>query len=414
MATIQTLASGASQDVTFTYTIKESDIGKTDLKQTVTASSDTATIQASSPAINIEAVRKTITVTVTRANNPADGSAYAKGEAATFNIAVKNTGNQTLTNVVVSAVTSGATVSNGTISSLGIGATSTVTGSYTIQQSDLGSTNLAITFKATSGTVTAQGASPVLPIKKAFPENEAEFAALSWAEIKEFADQCVADKSKFTSWVGWSKSVDAGAYGTTEMRLVALNNKTKTDGGTAGFTFQSEGDTGAYETMYNSEAQTNLWKNSLVRTLLNGKYYEALPSDLKNVIAEVNNKCATSMPIAMDYGEPGGASIGDIADKCWIASVRELYGASTSGQMYVTTQAQMKTSLAEGTQFDYYVGDTNNAKKNRSTEWWTRSPINDFYKTYNHYNFWVVRFNDGRLYSFGSTMKERIVPCFCI
>lgn len=400
MATIQTLASGASQDLTFTYTIKESDIGKTDLKQTVTASSDTATIQASSPAINIEAVRKTITVTVTRSNNPSDGSAYAKGEAATFNIAVKNTGNQTLTNVVVSAVTSGATVSNGTIASLGIGATSTVTGSYTIQQSDLGKGTITITFQASaSGVTTVQGSAAAFAVKKAVPSTDAEFNALSWDEIKKLANDCAANgTATYTDMLGLSKKATIGSYGTFDFQLVALNNGNKTSGGKAGFTFLSK------QTVVRAPAvlmgSSATWTNCSVRSTLSTTILNAFPADLKSVIEPVSVQYITSP--ANGSSNNSSAATSTVSDSLWLPSWYEVSGDNIRG--------------TEGNKFDWFVAHNANsdrAKVDGSGNvafWWLRTPI----QAPTGANCWGLVSSNGGLTWDTNNSSQSVAPAFCL
>lgn len=162
--TINNLAAGENQGLTFNYTITESDIGKTNVINTITAQSDTAYIQAASPALKIEAVRLSMNMTVSRSNKPFDEVSYNAGESVSFNIVITNTSNQTLTNIAVSAVTSGASVNTATIETLGVGKNATVTGSYTVKSEDEGKEDLTVTFKAVSGTASVQQSSDVVPI----------------------------------------------------------------------------------------------------------------------------------------------------------------------------------------------------------------------------------------------------------
>lgn len=408
---INQLTIGASKNVVFSYIIKETDIGKTNLTQTITVSSDKTIAQSNSPIINVEPLRKTMSISVVRTNNPTNGSEYAKNETVTFNIIVTNTGNQTLSNIVVSGVTNGATINNSTITNLGIGATSTVTGSYIIQQSDLGKTNLTISFKATSGTVTVQSTSPVLPVKKAVPTTESEFKAASWAEVKTWADSCAASGSAdYAHMLGWSRPITITGYGTTNAVLKAFNNKTKTAGGKAGFVFECENIvlnwyTGTLDTTFLT------WEKSLIRSKIQSDVISNMPSDLTAVIAEVNNECCTSASTGTN-----SPSVTNTADRVWIPSWIEICGTNSGN---VGEAFDISNPPKEGTQFDWYaknIGALNRVKKligtDSSSNWWVRTPCT----VNNTYGFYLIYSNrgtfvHGRNYALQS---YGIVPCFAI
>lgn len=411
MANIANLARGASSDVTFTYTIKESDIGKTNLINTITASGGGASaVNINSPAVNVEAVRKTMTMTVSRTNNPADGAAYAKDEAVTWSIVIKNTGNQTLTNVAVTG-NNGATVTNGTIASLGIGASSTLTGQYTIEQTDLGSKNLTITFTASGSGASVSQTTAVIPVKAAVPSSQDEFAALSWAEIKKMADDCAKNGAdNYRSMLGFTKPVTFPEYGTVNMRLVSFNNKDKSDGtGKAGFCFESVEMLNARQ-MYTNNTTIRIWSLCSCKNFLANRF-NTLSSDLQSVIAEVSNKCL-SEPYNGGNTVP---SIYTVNDKLWIPSLIEAVGPDYTGANKPSYIPQ------EGELFEWYkVHNTANDRiKNKNPVdgsatnvscWWTRTP----YKTSSEYKFFVIVNNGGLVQMMQNTSTLGVVPCFCI
>lgn len=99
MTTITNLAKGASQDVTFTYTVKESDAGKS-ISNTITAISGTAQASATSAAVSVMEPVTSMQVTAS-AIPPSNGLSYGANETITFNCVIKNTGNTVLNNIRV-------------------------------------------------------------------------------------------------------------------------------------------------------------------------------------------------------------------------------------------------------------------------------------------------------------------------
>ena len=97
--------------------------------QNVTASSTASTSVTQTPDVSIV---KTVTSVGGVAGDPA--ATYA-GEAIDYKIVVTNTGNETLTNVVVTDTTLGTTL--GTLASLAVGATATYTASQTVTQAEI-------------------------------------------------------------------------------------------------------------------------------------------------------------------------------------------------------------------------------------------------------------------------------------
>lgn len=417
MANIANLASGASDSVMFSYVIKEGDIGNNNITTLITASAEGTFANTTSTPLNIEAVRRTLSMSVAIASTPADGKAYGKDETVKFSLVVLNTGNQTLTNVNVTSVTSGGGFESGngytvsgttaTIAALGIGVGATINGTYTVQQSDLGKTDLKVTFQAESGTASVQQTSGVIAVKAALPSTEAEFAALSWAEIAEHANKCTSNSTPYKTWLGFGKSVNVSGYGTVTVRIKALNNKTKTAGGKAGFYFESD-EILTEQTQSSQYTSLTIWSGSQVRTLLNGTIFNSLPSDLRAVISEVSNECITAA--ATGSNSPGTTTVND---KCWLPSYKEIFGSTYSG-----TDA-LSTVPNEGAKFDWYLThytDADRIKKQingSATDWWLRTPYTFTSSNQQRYGFrYVVRTGKAG-YNF-STASCGVPLCFCI
>ena len=164
-ATIAKLDKGSSVTITASYTVTQDDVDNAaDITNTAIIPGDGNSPDVPSDPVPTPVVPKSpdfsITKTLTNSGT-ADNGAFNAGETATFDITVTNTGNCTLDSLKVVDNLSGATILNGdgytvvdntaVIDTLAIGSTVTVKASYTIAESDLG-TSLANTA---TGTVPA-------------------------------------------------------------------------------------------------------------------------------------------------------------------------------------------------------------------------------------------------------------------
>ena len=138
LGTIATLAVGASATYTAAQTVTQAEINSgnpilntatvTD-SQTPSQSSTATTAVAQMPGVSIV---KTVTSVGGVAGDP---TATAAGEVINYKVVVSNTGNETLTNVVVTDTTLGTTL--GTLASLAVGASATYTTSTTVTSAEL-------------------------------------------------------------------------------------------------------------------------------------------------------------------------------------------------------------------------------------------------------------------------------------
>ncbi|WP_040481807.1 DUF7507 domain-containing protein, partial [Mariniradius saccharolyticus] len=142
--TIASLAPTASQSFNTSYTIVQSDLDNGSVANTASASSgsvsvsDQVTVNAvQSPALSIQ---KTV----------AEGSYDAVGDVLNYTIVVTNTGNTTLSNVVVVDPLTGL---NQTIASLAPTASQSFNTSYAVTQADIDAGSVANTASASSGSV---------------------------------------------------------------------------------------------------------------------------------------------------------------------------------------------------------------------------------------------------------------------
>jgi uncharacterized repeat protein (TIGR01451 family) len=154
-----TLASGASEICTGTYTVTQADLnnGKVDDTATATGQPPTGSPVVSPPSPATVPATQTPNLSIVKSVTPAKVSKV--GDVISYNFLVTNTGNVTLTNVSVadaqsspaSALTSGPTCPQSTLVP---GQSETCTGTYTVTQKDLdnGSVNDSATATGTPPT----------------------------------------------------------------------------------------------------------------------------------------------------------------------------------------------------------------------------------------------------------------------
>ena len=172
-----TLAPGESATLRYSYTVTEVDLVAGNVTNVATA---TGTDPEGNPVeteatttVTTEEAASSLDVAKTIVSTPADGKAYAEGETVKFEVAVTNTGNQTLKNVKVVDKLAGAVLAQGEsdlIESLAPGASATLHYSYTITADDLGKEfKNVVTATAEDGT-TQDGETPVIPVAPRSPE----------------------------------------------------------------------------------------------------------------------------------------------------------------------------------------------------------------------------------------------------
>ncbi|WP_243739723.1 DUF11 domain-containing protein, partial [Algoriphagus boseongensis] len=126
------LAPGASVTATGSYTISQSDLDAGSVTNLATASGNGVTSNQAQETVNAV---QTANLELTKTSTTSPNSYDAVGDVLTYNLIVKNTGNVTLSNIVVSDPV--ATVVGSPIASLAPGASATATASYTVTQSDV-------------------------------------------------------------------------------------------------------------------------------------------------------------------------------------------------------------------------------------------------------------------------------------
>ena len=200
--------------------------------------------------------------------------------------------------------------------------------------------------------------------------NPVSFTSDSWKTIQKAVQ--TGNTSKYN--VGDTKEVDLGDLGTHTVRISNMSEcATETSETACGFVVEFADIISEHQ--FNSTA-TNVggWKDSELRTYINGTIYNALPSELQNVIA--NTK------VISGHGNTAGETNFETQDKLYLLSSEEVYGDFADSD-YANTESALGTSK----QLDYYknlgvtMDDYSGAIKlyNGDTiDWWLRSVFSNY------------------------------------
>lgn len=383
-ATIAELKPKAVTELTAAYTVKESDIGNKALTNSVKAASDVTENTGTSAAANIEDEHKNVTVTKTITSQPANGDTYGTGETVKFDIAVKNVGNVTLTEVKVTEETEGATIVNGdgysvaenaaTITSLAPGTTVTVKSTYGVKDADTKKEDWKNTARAVSGDVNVTGDSPTVSFKPPIPDS---ITNMGWNDLASIADAVGANPEAAAGLVGQEIKFSTTGLGDFTAVCVAVGHHEKADGsGKAGFTFQmKETTSGTYQMNTSNTNAGGYPETAMAKTHL-PTILNAFPAELKAAIKEVK------LPYNVYKGSGDGDSAFDIKEttgKLFLPSNREVWGDKPLNSNGADPGSWAHTGK-DGEQFAYWVQHPTVAdhKKTRTgttsaAYWWCRS-----------------------------------------
>ena len=175
-------------------------------------------------------------------------------------------------------------------------------------------------------------------------------ASTSWENISEIIDP--------EDWfnVGDEKTINIG--GTDYIaQIYGFYHDDKVVGGKAKITFGLKEVYPPIKTHKSTNTNVGGWNDSLIRTYLNSTVYNALPSDLRSVIKQVNKPTANG-------GNQAGTTVVNSADKLFLFSVVEVFGTNTT-----------YSHDGEGSGYPIFTDDSSRVRSN--TTWWLRSPYYD-------------------------------------
>ena len=191
------------------------------------------------------------------------------------------------------------------------------------------------------------------------------FESDSWTTIA--ANVKAGNTSKYN--VGDTKEVDLGDLGTHTVRISNMSECTTETSETAcGFVVEFA-DIITEQRFNSTNTNEGGWKDSELRTYVNGTIYNALPSELQNVIS--------STKVISGHGSTSGETNFETQDKLYLLSGHEVYEDGTSHPMSARDTAYSNTR-----QLDYYKnqGVTTNSYagaikqyNGKNSYWWLRS-----------------------------------------
>ena len=223
----------------------------------------------------------------------------------------------------------------------------------------------------------------------------------SWSTIA--ANVKSGNTSKYN--IGDTKEVDLGSFGTHTVRIANMSACTngETSKTACGFVLEFA-DIITTHTFNSSRTNVGGWKDSELRTYVNGTLYNALPSELQNVIA-------TTIVIS-GHGSTSGETNFETQDKVYLLSSEEIYSDFAS-----SSYATYDTAVGTSKQLDYYknqgvtTSSYTGAKKQlngANSNWWLRSA-----RSRNPYTFLDVS-DDGGWHDSSASSSIGVSPAFKI
>ncbi len=192
------------------------------------------------------------------------------------------------------------------------------------------------------------------------------FSTDSWQTIQKAVKLGNTDKYN----IGDTKEVNLGSFGTHTVRIA--NKSECTNGETSetacGFVVEFA-DIITQHSFNSTDTNVGGWRDSELRTYVNGTIYNTLPSDLQNVIATTK--------VISGHGSTSGETNFETQDKLYLLSIEEIY-EDFAGSL----DAQKDTAVGTSKQLDYYknqgvttssyAGAIKQYNGSNST-WWLRS-----------------------------------------
>ena len=205
------------------------------------------------------------------------------------------------------------------------------------------------------------GSSPV-----AEPES---FATDSWETIASAVSSGQTDNYN----VGDTKEVEVTGYGTFTVRIA--NKSTPSECNTEGFSGTACGFVVEFVdviTTYNMNSTgTNVggWPGSAMYSFVNDTIYNALPEDLRNVIADTY--------VVSSHGSSDSTNFTS-TDKLYLLSTKEVWGKSGTSNTVTSDTAEAETRQLDyytnlGVSTDDYGGAIKYNASGSSIRWWLRS-----------------------------------------
>ena len=226
------------------------------------------------------------------------------------------------------------------------------------------------------------------------------FTSDSWKTIQKAVQTENTSKYK----VGDTKEVDLGSFGKHMVRISNMSACTTETSETAcGFVVEFA-DIISMQKFNNSETNVGGWKDSELRTYINGTMYNTLPSELQNVIS--------STKVISGHGRTSVEKNFETQDKLYLLSGHEVYEDGTSDQI-----SPYDTSYDTTKQLDYYKnkGVTTSSYavaikqyNGSNSYWWLRSA------SYSNTSNFLYVINSGNWTAISAGYYNGVSPAFRI
>ncbi len=197
-------------------------------------------------------------------------------------------------------------------------------------------------------------------LENSIPE-AVSFASDSWSTIA--ANVKSGNTSKYN--VGDTKEVDLGELGTHTVRIANMSVCTTETSETAcGFVVEFA-DIITKQKFNSTNTNVGGWKDSEMRTYVNGTIYKALPSELQNVVI--------STKVISSHGSTSGETNFETQDKLYLLNAQEVW-STNDYDTSVGTSKQLDYYKNQGVTTSSYAGAIKQYNGSNSY-WWLRSAI---------------------------------------
>ncbi len=216
----------------------------------------------------------------------------------------------------------------------------------------------------------------------------------SWSTIA--ANVKAGNTSKYN--VGDTKEVDLGYLGTHTVRIANMSACTTETSETAcGFVVEFA-DIITKQKFNSTNTNVGGWRDSELRTYVNGTIYNALPSDLQNVISTTK--------VISGHGKTSGETNFETQDKLYLLNAQEVW-STNDRDTSVGTSKQLDYYKNQGVTASSYAGAIKQYNGSNSV-WWLRSAYSR-----NTDDFLIVD-NYGDWYNYGAGGSIGVSPAFRI
>ena len=220
------------------------------------------------------------------------------------------------------------------------------------------------------------------------------FTSDSWTTIQKAVQ--TGNTSKYN--VGDTKEVDLGSLGKHMVRISNMSAcESETSETACGFVVEFA-DVITKQQFNSSNTNIGGWKESAMRTYVNGTIFNSLPSDLQNVIATTK--------VISGHGSTQGETNFETQDKLYLLNSQEIWGSN-----------DYDTSVGVSRQLDYYknLGVTmeNNSKATKqylesNVHWWLRSSY------IKNADYFLIVGSDGLWHGDNASSQDGVSPAFRI